>query len=69
MKPRALVILDRIRAREAGSDASRKGEQIDANPFDEADDLHWQWLDGWVVSEQSKTRERFADKKDIPFLR
>lgn len=62
-------ILQGIRAREAGKTASREGKKMDANPFPETNELHWNWLDAWCVEESSKARSEFPDKVGIPFLR
>ena len=62
-------ILDGICARDAGRQASRDGKKMDANPYPEDANLHWDWLDAWCVEESAKAKARFPDKAGIPFLR
>lgn len=37
----------RLKATEEGRTARRAGRKIDANPYPEGEERHWNWLDGW----------------------
>ena len=37
----------RLKATEEGRKARREGYNIDANPYPEGEERHWNWLDGW----------------------
>jgi len=40
-----------------GWDARKQGVVVGDNPFDEKDELHWEWMRGWTASaaEQKET--------------
>jgi hypothetical protein len=37
----------RLKATEEGRKARREGRKIDANPYPEDEERHWNWLDCW----------------------
>lgn len=51
MSHEMLAALDRatrrLKATEEGRKARREGHKIDANPYPEDEERHWNWLDGW----------------------
>ena len=56
--------LARVRAREAGKQAARTGENTCENPYPETDDLHWQWLDAWCVEKSFALRNLNATQHE-----
>jgi hypothetical protein len=46
---RALVHADSL-----GSAAAHEGKKIDANPYPEADETHWRWLNAWCAVMERK---------------
>lgn len=47
-------IINKVRARDAGQLASHRGLKLDANPYPEESDLHWEWLNSWCNEEMAK---------------
>jgi hypothetical protein len=49
------------KARAEGREAARAGMKIDANPYSERHETHWQWLDAWATwnmeSQQNATAQ------------
>ena len=43
-----------IRAETAGREAAHEGKKIDANPYPEADETHWRWLNAWCAVMERK---------------
>lgn len=39
---------ERLDARMEGAKAALEGRKLDANTYDENDDLHFEWLAGWT---------------------
>lgn len=38
----------RLKAKMDGACAALEGRKPEANPYNETDDLHFEWLDGWT---------------------
>jgi hypothetical protein len=56
------------KARSEGEAAARKGMKIDANPYNERDDTHWQWLDAWATWKEKSRRQNVAPLAPAPEL-
>jgi ribosome modulation factor len=39
---------ERLKARMEGAKAALEGRKMETNTYDESDDLHFEWLAGWV---------------------
>ena len=47
---------DIVKARFEGLNAARKGEGMDDNPYDENNDLHFEWLAAWTSYKLDKLK-------------
>lgn len=57
-----------LKARREGATAALEGRKLDANTYDETDDLHFEWLAGWTSArmEMQKRRGQNAEPIDRP---
>jgi hypothetical protein len=47
---------ERLNARIAGAKAALEGRKMDANTYDETDDLHFEWLAAWTDTRMEMMR-------------
>ena len=49
---------ERLKARMEGAKAALEGRKMDANTYDETDDLHFEWLAGWTSARMEMLKSR-----------
>lgn len=49
---------ERLKARMDGAKAALEGRKLDANTYDENDDLHFEWLAGWTSARMEMLKSR-----------
>lgn len=47
---------ERLNARMEGAKAALEGRKMDANTYDETDDLHFEWLAAWTDTRMEMMR-------------
>lgn len=48
----------KLKARMEGAKAALEGRKIDANTYDESDDLHFEWLAAWTDAHMERIKAR-----------
>lgn len=49
---------ERLNARMEGAKAALEGRKLDANTYDENDELHFEWLAGWTSARTEMMKRR-----------
>ena len=57
---------DRVKARMEGAAAALRGDKLGANTYPEESDLHFEWLDGWVVARMEMRKRPDSEAQDSP---
>lgn len=57
---------DRFAAAIAGTKAALEGEKMDVNPYDETDDLHFEWLAAWTDARLAMMRRPSQNGHVLP---
>lgn len=53
-----------LKARMEGATAVLEGRKLDANTYDETDDLHFEWLAGWASARMEMQKRRGQNASD-----
>ena len=54
---------ERLKARMEGAKAALEGRKMDANTYDETDDLHFEWLGSWSSTQIEMAEARKQNAK------
>ena len=54
---------ERIKARMEGAKAALESKKMDANTYDETDDLHFEWLSAWTAVRMDRLKSRGPNAK------
>jgi ribosome modulation factor len=54
---------EKLKARMDGAKAALEGRKLDANNYDENDDLHFEWLVGWTDTRMEMLKSRGQNDK------